>query len=90
MSKNGNLNIEYNIARTINHITKNIKLFYECVLQLYTRYPIVARRAWPAGLPLGRVRRASKGILHTSPTALKLTIAIDVFLNADSEISHMS
>ena len=28
---------------------------------LYTRYPIVARRAWPAG----RVRRASKGILHT-------------------------
>ena len=30
-------------------------------LLLYTRYPIVARRAWPAG----RVRRASKGILHT-------------------------
>ena len=29
---------------------------------LYTRYPIVAR-AWP----LGRVRRASKGILHTNP-----------------------
>ena len=29
---------------------------------LYTRYPIVARRAWHAG----RVRRASKGILHTS------------------------
>ena len=29
---------------------------------LYTRYPIVARRAWP----LGRVRRASKGILHTN------------------------
>ena len=28
---------------------------------LYTRYPIVAR-AWP----LGRVRRASKGILHES------------------------
>ena len=36
---------------------------------LYTRYPIVARRAWPTGCivqPLGRVRRASKGILHTS------------------------
>ena len=32
------------------------------VTVLYTRYPIVARRAWP----LGRVRRASKGILHTS------------------------
>ena len=51
---------------------------------LYTRYPIVARRAWPSGCiqdalssrsalgrpaafvqPLGRVRRASKGILHT-------------------------
>ena len=29
---------------------------------LYTRYPIVARRAWPTG----RVRRASKGILHTN------------------------
>ena len=28
---------------------------------LYTRYPIVARRAWPTG----RVRRVSKGILHT-------------------------
>ena len=33
-------------------------------LTLYTRYPIVARRAWP----LGRVRRASKGILHTNIT----------------------
>ena len=36
-----------------------------CVMQytlyLYTRYPIVA-----LGLPLGRVRRASKGILHTN------------------------
>ena len=35
---------------------------------LYTRYPIVARRAWPAGQvhrALGRARRASKGILHT-------------------------
>ena len=32
--------------------------------RLYTRYPIVARRAWPTQ-PLGRVRRASKGILHT-------------------------
>ena len=31
------------------------------IFGLYTRYPIVARRAWP----LGRVRRASKGILHT-------------------------
>ena len=38
------------------------------VSPLYTRYPIVTRRAWPAGCtqPLGRVRRASKGILHTS------------------------
>ena len=35
---------------------------------LYTRYPIVARRAWPAGFVehLGRVRRASKGILHAT------------------------
>ena len=33
-------------------------------LRLYTRYPIVARRAWPTGC-IGRVRRASKGILHT-------------------------
>ena len=38
------------------------------VLHLYTRYPIVARRAWPTVQPLGRVRRASKGILHTSTT----------------------
>ena len=35
---------------------------------LYTRYPIVARRAWPVQ-PLSRVRRASKGILHTRPSA---------------------
>ena len=34
---------------------------------LYTRYPIVARRAWP----LGRVRRASKGILHTNQVLIK-------------------
>ena len=42
---------------------------FECVVpkiwgiygtSLYTRYPIVAR-----ALGLGRVRRASKGILHT-------------------------
>ena len=33
---------------------------------VYTRYSIVARRAWPAVQPLGRVRRASKGILHTT------------------------
>ena len=31
---------------------------------LYTRYPIVARRAWPAFRPSAR---ASKGILHTTP-----------------------
>ena len=30
---------------------------------LYTRYPIVARRTVQ---PLGQVRRASKGILHTT------------------------
>ena len=30
-------------------------------LCIQARYPIVARRAWPTG----RVRRASKGILHT-------------------------
>ena len=35
---------------------------WDHVTYLYTRYPIVARRAWPTG----RVRRASKGILHTS------------------------
>ena len=33
-------------------------------LALYTRYPIVAGRA----LPLGRVRRASKDILHITPS----------------------
>ena len=32
---------------------------------LYKIYPIVARRAWPVQ-PLGRVRRASKGILRTN------------------------
>ena len=31
---------------------------------IYARYPIVAR-AWPSGC-IGRVRRASKGILHTN------------------------
>ena len=38
---------------------------------LYTRYPIVARRAWPTGC-MGRVRRASKGILHTKFRGTKL------------------
>ena len=34
---------------------------------LYTRYPIVARAFGLAAVqPLGRVRRASKGILHTT------------------------
>ena len=34
---------------------------------LYTRYPIVARALGLAAVqPLGRVRRASKGILHTT------------------------
>ena len=32
---------------------------------LYTRYPIVARALVHYVQPLGRVRRASKGILHT-------------------------
>ena len=32
---------------------------------LYTRYPIVARALGIAVIGLGRVRRASKGILHT-------------------------
>ena len=43
---------------------------FVCKIPLYTRYPIVARRAWPVGCaqPLGRVRRASKGILHTKDT----------------------
>ena len=42
---------------------KNI--FGHLPIALYTRYPIVARRAWPTGC-IGRVRRASKGILHTT------------------------
>ena len=45
--------------------TLNCKLKMTHVPILYTRYPIVARRAWPTGC-IGRVRRASKGILHTS------------------------
>ena len=58
-----------------NKILSSISLFYILVFWphfcseashgqccLYTRYPIVARRAWPTG----RVRRASKGILHTT------------------------
>ena len=37
-----------------------------CLMKfLYTRYPIVAR-ALGLVQPLGRVRRASKGILHTN------------------------
>ena len=37
--------------------------------ELYTRYPIVARRAWP----LGRVRRASKGIFCMQDTFARAT-----------------
>ena len=82
-----------NMKLEIHSIDYHLKL--ELVLNLYTRYPIVARRAWPAFRPSvvykipycrarawpsgrvrarsakesyiqGRVRRASKGILHTS------------------------
>ena len=41
---------------------------------LYTRYPIVARVLGLAAVqPLGRVRRASKGILHTIEPPVKKT-----------------
>ena len=44
-----------------------IHIKFHSVMHLYTRYPIVARRAWPASLyTIGRVRRVSKSILHTS------------------------
>ena len=45
-----------------------VKVSQVIVLYLYTRYPIVARALGLAAAvqPLGRVRRASKGILHTS------------------------
>ena len=39
---------------------------YSDLARLYTRYPIVARALGLAAL--GRVRRASKGILHTIST----------------------
>ena len=45
---------------------------------MYTRYPIVARRAWP----LGRVRRASKGILHTK--VMYIRACIDNILTGNS------
>ena len=45
---------------------------------LYTRYPIVARRAWPAGC-IGRVRRASKGILQRYPAMLHPIPRMDDF-----------
>ena len=37
------------------------------LFNLYTRYPIVSSRAWPTAAVqrLGRMRHASKGILHT-------------------------
>ena len=42
--------------------------------RLYTRYPIVARELGLAAVqPLGRVRRASKGILHTSVARAKVS-----------------
>ena len=55
---------------TWKHVIKSVFAVYlhqwrVLTLSLYTRYPIVARRAWPAGC-IGRVRRASKGILHTN------------------------
>ena len=50
---------------------KVLSLYTRYPIVLYTIYPIVVRRAWPTGCiafvqPLGRVRRASKGILHTT------------------------
>ena len=46
------------------HIRTTSRFSHNLELPLYTIYPIVARRAWPTGC-IGRVRRASKGILHT-------------------------
>ena len=53
----------------ISYINVEVVIMHNFILKswkhpihLYTRYPIVARRTWP----LGRVRRASKGILHTT------------------------
>ena len=43
---------------------------------LYTRYPIVARRAWPTGC-IGRVCRANKGILHTRASPLVDTSSVN-------------
>ena len=48
---------KYTLDRSINGSDGQIKT-------LYTRYPIVARALGLAAL--GRVRRASKGILHTN------------------------
>ena len=48
--------------RIKNIIPSGSYKFLNLAHNLYTKYPIFARRAWPAG----RVRRASKGILHTS------------------------
>ena len=68
------LNFENKIFVDLNLFLKNYMNPYmgiglwcwgvKVVLKLYTRYPIVARA-------LGRVRRASKGILHTSPQVVR-------------------
>ena len=54
------ISIAYGCADQYDASTNAIQNNEYC-LHLYTRDPIVARRAWPTG----RVRRASKGILHT-------------------------
>ena len=55
---------------------------------LYTRYPIVARRAWPTGC-IGRVRRASKGILHTNARYLCSRDALAARPSARATIGYL-
>ena len=46
-------------------VCSNLGFFQKLAVELYARYPIVAR-AWSSGLAFRPSARASKGILHTN------------------------
>ena len=68
------------VKDTCLRIPEIYKKKFQLSLTLYTRYPIVARALGLAAAvqPLGRVRRASKGILHAKSYSFIKIFAIEV------------
>ena len=60
--------MNYSFERILHWHKGHIQKAHDVRFQVVYKIPYRRARAWPSGCaqPLGRVRRASKGILHTS------------------------